>query len=148
LQKSKKHKNKKTSDEDEIIVAHEGQIESGNNFPTLPISYDNSAKEAPYFMATADPVVNHNQFDATTVSNKNDTTITYGTNTIPRANIQQNVSRTTGKEDENHLIYRREEEKDEDTETTGASDDAEVTKMSGGLIFHSNIYIYSTLLYN
>ena len=55
-------------------------------------------------MATADPVVNHNQFDATIVSNKDDTAITYGQNTIPRANIQQNFARSTRKEDENHLI--------------------------------------------
>ena len=138
MQKSKKHKNKRKSDEDEIIVAHEGQLESGNDFPTLPVSRKSNgdaAKEAPYFMATADPVVNHNQFDATIVSNKDDTAITYGQNTIPRANIQQNFARSTRKEDENHLIYRREEEKDEDTETTGASDDAEVTKMPSGLFF-------------
>ena len=154
LQKSKKHKTKKKSDEDEIIVAHEEQIESGNDFPTLPVSRksnDDAAKETPYFMATADPVANHNQLDATVVRNKDDTAITYGQNTIPRANIQQNQLRwttttnydgqniqqnfapSTRKEDENHLIYRREEEKDEDTEPTGASDDAEVTKMHSGL---------------
>ena len=132
MQKSKKHKSKKKTDDDEIIVAHEEQIESGNNFPTLPISYDNTSKGAPYFMASADPNVNHNQFDATIVSNKDDKAITYGENTIPRANIQQNSARNTRKEDENHLIYRREDEKDEDTETTGASDHAEVTTSPRG----------------
>ena len=79
-------------------------------------------------MATSDSIINHNQFETAAVTNKDDGTITYGKHTIPRANVPQSYSRNTRKEDENHLIFRREDEKEEDTETTGASEDAEVPK--------------------
>ena len=80
-------------------------------------------------MATSDHNVNHNNFDATLASNPGTSTArSYGKHTIPRPNIQQNTTHSTRKQDPNHLIFRREGEKEEDTDTTGTGDDKEVMK--------------------
>ena len=131
FQKSKKNKNKKNSDEDEIIVASEDVTGSGNDFPTLPVSKQfNNADDAPYFMATSDHNVNQNNFNATLASNPGTGTArSYGKHTIPRPNIQQNTTHSTRKQDPNHLIFRREGEKEEDTDTTGTGDEKEVMKL-------------------
>ena len=131
LQKSKKHKNKNKPEEDEIIVANEEHGEEGNDYPTIPMakqSYQNAYLEsgAPYFMATSDTINKHNQFEVVAETDKNGTARSYGKHTIPRPNVQQNYTKSTKKEDENHLVFRREDEKENDTETTGTGDDGEV----------------------
>ena len=76
-------------------------------------------------MATSDRPVSKNQFDATQV-HSNGTAKSYGKHTIPRPSIQQGYSRGTRKEDENHLVYRREDEKENETESTGTGEGEEV----------------------
>ena len=109
-------------------MANEELVESGNDFPTLPVSKLSNIgteNETPYFMATSDRPVSKNQFDATQV-NSNGTAKSYGKHTIPRPSIQQGYSRGTRKEDENHLVYRREDEKENETESTGTGEGQEV----------------------
>ena len=80
-------------------------------------------------MATSDHNVNQNNFNATLASNPGTGTArSYGKHTIPRPNIQQNTTHSTRKQDPNHLIFRREGEKEEDTDTTGTGDEKEVMK--------------------
>ena len=126
----KKQKTKKKGEEDEIIVANEELIESGNEFPTLPVSSQSNnsqEKEAPYFMATSDLIVKQDQLDATITNNADDSVMRHGKHKIPRPYIQQNFARSTRKDDENHLIYRRDGEKDEEGDITESGDDFEVT---------------------
>ena len=98
--------------------------------PASNQSYQNAYLEtgAPYFMATSETMGKHNQFEIVTEADQHGTAKSYGKHTIPRPNVQQNYARPSKKEDENHLIFRREDEKENDTETTGTGDDGEVRK--------------------
>ena len=79
-------------------------------------------------MATSETMGKHNQFEIVTEADQHGTAKSYGKHTIPRPNVQQTYARSSKKEDENHLIFRREDEKENDTETTGTGDDGEVRK--------------------
>ena len=112
-------------EEDVIIVASEDVTGSGNEFPTLPASTQTKnirekEKEAPYFMATSEVIVKPDQPSATGII-QDDSVSKHGKHKIPRPNIQQYLARSTRKEDENHLIYRRDDEKGEE-----GGDDLEV----------------------
>ena len=98
--------------------------------PASNQSYQNAYLEtgAPYFMATSETMGKHNKFEIVTEADQHGTAKSYGKHTIPRPNVQQNYARPSKKEDENHLIFRREDEKENDTETTGTGDDGEVRK--------------------
>ena len=71
-------------------------------------------------MATSDLIAKEDELDAIRERKVDDSVIRPGKHKIPR------LARSTRKDDENHLIYRRDGEKEEG-DTTESGDDFEVT---------------------